>query len=323
MTQAVSWPLVSIVVPARNEAELIARVVQAISRQASRALEIEIIVVDDGSTDDTVAVARAAGARVIEARGAGERGNCAAARNRGAADTRGDPIVFVDADCVVANDWLEHLLRAHERGATIVGGSLALPPGLPATARCDYYCGWYLIHPNARAGWVPHHPPPNLSVRRAAFLSTAGYMTEAPYDFANEERFWQGELVAAGHRIYFEPKAIADHYNHAGFRNLLRRNYRWGYTAVEVKSQTGVARAAWLYRYPWLVIVFSPLLGAAHTLFILICWARAGIFEPVLMLPAVLVSRLAYVSGMVVGALRWLRVKKNPGGTARHRPRWG
>ncbi len=323
MNPVVSWPLVSVVVPARDEAVLIARVVQAISSQVSRASRIEVIVVDDGSTDATVLLARAAGARVIEARKAGERGNCAAARNRGAAESRGDPIVFVDADCVVADDWLEHLLRAHERGATIVGGSLALPPGLPATARCDYYCGWYLIHPAARAGWVPHHPPPNLSVRRVAFLSTSGYTTEAPYDFANEERFWQRELKAAGHRIYFEPKAIAYHYNRPGFGNLMRRNYRWGYTAVEVKSQTGVARAAWLYRYPWLVIAVSPLLAIAHTAFILICWVRVRIFEPVLMLPAILVSRLAYVSGMVVGALRWLQVKRKPLGTARHRPRWG
>jgi hypothetical protein len=37
------------------------------------------------------------------------------------------------------------ILAAHERGATVKGGALDLPPGLSATARCDYYCGWYLV----------------------------------------------------------------------------------------------------------------------------------------------------------------------------------
>ena len=47
---------------------------------------------------------------------------------------------------------LEALLGAHAAGATTVGGSLGLPEGLPYMARCDYYCGWYMIHPRAQAG---------------------------------------------------------------------------------------------------------------------------------------------------------------------------
>lgn len=316
------WSLVSVVIPARNDAVHIAAVVQGIRSQRSAAREVEIIVVDDGSTDQTAERARNAGAQVIQMRAPGEQGNAAAARNRGVAASRGDPIVFLDADCVVAAGWLDAILHAHEQRATIVGGSLALPAGLPAMARCDYYCGWYLIHPGVRGGWVPHHPPPNLSVRREAFLSTPGYATEPPFDFTNEERFWQGRLQAAGHRIYFEPGAIAYHHNRPGFGNILRRNYRWGYTAVEAKSKSGAARLAWLYRYPWLLIGASPLLAVAHTLFILLCWARAGVFEPILMLPAVFASRIAYVSGLSVGALRWMRARRQPGIGPRPRPRW-
>jgi glycosyltransferase involved in cell wall biosynthesis len=321
MNSQLSWPLVSVVVPARNE-KLIDRVVQAVLRQVSRARAVEVIVVNDGSTDDTAQAAETAGARVLQARPAGERGNAAAARNLGANESRGDPIIFLDADCIVAAGWIEHILAAHEQGATMVGGSLALPPGLPAMARCDYYCGWYLIHPSARRGWVPHHPPPNLSVRRAAFESTEGFATEPPFDFANEERFWQGQLRAAGHRIYFEPGAVAAHYNRPGFSNLLRRNYRWGYTAVEVKSRTGVARAAWLYRWPWLTVFASPLLAVGHSAFIVYCWMRAGVLEPLLMLPVIFISRLAYMAGLCVGAVRWLRVRNGRPDAVRDRPRW-
>jgi glycosyltransferase involved in cell wall biosynthesis len=321
VTEPLRWPRVSVVIPARNEAELIGEVVRAAVGQRSRAQAVEVIVVDDGSSDDTVRVARAAGARVVQATAPGERGNCAAARNRGAAESGGDPLVFLDADCVAAPGWLAGLLEGHERGATVVGGSLSLPPGLPLVARCDYYCSWYLIHPRARAGWVPHHPPPSLSERREAYLSTSGYATHPPFDFSNEERFWQGELRAAGHRFYFEPAARVAHHHHPGMSNLLRRNYRWGYTAVEIKSTTGAARMAWLYRHPWLVILASPALALAHTGFIILCWLRAGVLEPLLLLPLILASRVAYVAGMCAGALRWLQYKRKPG-VARARPRW-
>ena len=317
-----SHGLVAVVIPARNEAALVADVVGAVKRQSLTGVQLEVIVVDDGSTDDTPARARAAGAHVIEMRGPGEPGNPAAARNRGAAESHGDPIVFLDADCVVLDGWLAAILAAHERGATVVGGALALPPGLPASARCDYYCGWYLIHPKARAGWVPHHPPPNLSVRREAFFSTDGFSTQPPLDYTNEERLWQGQLRARGDRLYFEPAAVAFHHNRPGFGNLLRRHYRWGYTAVEAKSQSGAARLAWLYRYPWLLILASPLLVVAHTGMIVLCWLRAGVLEPLWMAPAILASRVTYVAGLCTGAVRWLEAKRDGAGAGRPRPRW-
>ncbi len=149
---------VSVIIPAHNEAEFIPRVIRAVLAQPPAEAELEVIVVDDGSTDGTPQAARAAGARVLELAGTG--GNPAAARNRGAAAAGGDPLIFLDADCIPGEGWLAAILAAHERGATVVGGALDLPPGLPATARCDYYCGWYLVHSRRPAGPVPHHPHP-------------------------------------------------------------------------------------------------------------------------------------------------------------------
>ena len=79
-------------------------------------------------------------------------GNPAAARNRGAMAAQGDPLVFLDADCIPADDWLARLLAGHDAGAAVVGGALDLPSGLPPMARCDYYCGWYHVHSRRPAG---------------------------------------------------------------------------------------------------------------------------------------------------------------------------
>lgn len=311
----------SVIIPAHNEASTIARAVAAVLAQRADGVELEVLVVDDASSDGTAEAAAEAGARVVRLQ-AGQGGNPAAARNRGVAEATGDPLIFLDADCLPDEGWLAALLAAHRAGSPVVGGSLDLPPGLPPTARCDYYCGWYLVNSRRPAGYVPHHPPPNLSVRRAAFLSTSGFTEQQPFSYTNEERRWQAELRRAGHRIYFEPRARAYHFNRPGFANLLRRNYRWAYTALEAKAETGAARMAWLYRYPRLMIAASAPLALVHTAYIIGCWARAGVFEPVLMLPAVLASRLAYAAGMVVGGVRWLRRRGSLAPVPHAAPRW-
>ena len=95
------FPLVSVVIPTRNEESNIKNVVQSVIRQAPEDVELEVIVVDDGSTDGTVDIARSAGAHVLELGRQGAEGNPALARNRGAAIAKGDPVIFLDADCEV------------------------------------------------------------------------------------------------------------------------------------------------------------------------------------------------------------------------------
>jgi glycosyltransferase involved in cell wall biosynthesis len=299
--------LVSVVIPARNEHAGIAALVQAVLAQPTRGKAIEVIVVDDASTDGTVAAARAAGARVLQLGRSTDTGNPAVARNRGAATASGDPIVFLDADCTPATGWLERLLQAHDAGADVVGGALDLPLGLTATARCDYYCGWYHVHSRRPAGEVLNHPPGNLSVRREAFLRTGGFTERQPIAYAHEELAWQSAVRLAGGRIVFEPAAMVYHHNRPGFANLLRRNYRWGYSAIESKAQFGAVRAQWIYRYPGLLVAGSLPLALGTTAYILGCWARVRVLEPVIMLPAVLAARLAYSAGLVAGGIRWIR----------------
>jgi GT2 family glycosyltransferase len=299
--------LISVVIPARNEAGRIASVIQAVQAQATPALRLEVILVDDGSQDGTASTARSVGATVLEIHSSAEQGNPARARNRGAAMAQGDPIIFLDADCTPEPEWLARLLAGHESGAVVVGGALDLPNHLSISARCDYYCGWYHVHSSRRPGTVPNHPPGNLSVRREVFADSTGFTEQQPVAYAHEELAWQGQVQRSGGQIVFEPRAVVQHHNRPGFGNLLRRNYRWGYSAIESKAATGAARMAWLYRRPALLVVGSVPLALATTMYIVGCWLRAGVWEPLLMLPAVLAARLAYSAGLVAGGIRWIR----------------
>ena len=86
-------PVASVVIPARDEAATIGRIVRSVL--ALGAPVGEVVVVDDGSTDATAAIAQRAGARVVAADGGPGQGQ---AMWRGVAETAGDVVVFCDAD---------------------------------------------------------------------------------------------------------------------------------------------------------------------------------------------------------------------------------
>jgi glycosyltransferase involved in cell wall biosynthesis len=101
---------VSVVVPTRNRSRLLATSLRSVLRQ--RGVDLEVIVVDEGSTDDTPAVVAAfCDARIRVIRHDMPRG-VSTARNAGAADARGEWVAFLDDDDLWAPDKLVHQLNA-------------------------------------------------------------------------------------------------------------------------------------------------------------------------------------------------------------------
>ncbi len=113
----------SVVIPAYNEGELIAETVKAIDDELGRAIgepDYEVLVVDDGSSDNTVSVAERAGARVlpqVENRGKG------AAVRAGVLAARGRTVVFTDADLAYPPALVAQILDEVENGWDMVVGS--------------------------------------------------------------------------------------------------------------------------------------------------------------------------------------------------------
>jgi len=97
-------PLVSIVVPTRNSAETLPLCLASIRRQTYR--NIEVIVVDSYSTDNTVEIAKRFGAKVIQV--AGER---ARAKNVGLRLAKGKYVLFIDSDMVLTPRVVEKCIQ--------------------------------------------------------------------------------------------------------------------------------------------------------------------------------------------------------------------
>jgi glycosyltransferase involved in cell wall biosynthesis len=92
----------SVVIPVRNDGEILRRCLESLSKSDYPGNLIEIIVADGLSTDDTAAVAASYGARVI----ANEKKIVAPARNIGFAASTGEIVAFIDADCVLDAGWV-------------------------------------------------------------------------------------------------------------------------------------------------------------------------------------------------------------------------
>jgi len=128
---------VSVVIPTLNAADTLAGLVEQLG---DTAIVKEIVIVDGGSSDDTAAIARTAGARVIAA--ARGRGNQLAA---GAGAATGDWLLFLHADCRLSPDWgaaVAAFLMAPEPAGRAGYFDFALNDAAPAARRLERIVAW-------------------------------------------------------------------------------------------------------------------------------------------------------------------------------------
>src|SRR5687768_12629910 len=104
--------MLSIIIPTYNEANQIAQTIRK-THAANGGHEIEIIVADGGSTDGTMAIAKACGAIVINSQQKGR----AAQMNKGASIARGEILYFLHADSLPPQDFAMQILNAYNKGA--------------------------------------------------------------------------------------------------------------------------------------------------------------------------------------------------------------
>ena len=232
-------PDVSVVIPAYNEAAGIAATVRSMAASLYRG-RIEIIVVDDGSSDDTAAIARNLAipyVRVIRQPNSGKPG----ALSRGIAAARSDILVLVDGDTVFQPDTLGLLiapLRARDIGAVSGNTKVANRRGfLGGWQHLEYVMGFNLDRRLFDLlGTIPTVPGAIGAFRRAA-LAAAGGITS---DTLAEDTDLTMALCRSPWRVVYAPEAIAWTEAPSSLRQLWRQRYRWSY---------GTMQAMWKHRH--------------------------------------------------------------------------
>jgi glycosyltransferase involved in cell wall biosynthesis len=220
----------SVIVPALNAAQALPRCLKALASQSYPRAEYEIIVVDDGSTDDTSRVAAQAGADHVLT--CPHRGP-AAARNAGIAQAQGEVILFTDADCEPEAGWLAEMLRPFDdpRVAGVKGSYKTRQTEVVARlAQCEFEERYDLLARLPAIDFIDTY----AAAFRASVLRAIGGFDPAFPQANNEDVDLSYRLAEHGHRLIFNRGATVYHRHVAGWRAYARLKARRGYWRMMV-----------------------------------------------------------------------------------------
>jgi O-antigen biosynthesis protein len=225
-----SWPMVSVVVCAYNAASTIAETLASLDQLNYP--DYEVIVVDDGSTDGTGAVAREFNVRLIQV----PNGGLSNARNLGITAARGQIIAFIDSDAYADPWWLYYSVSAlDEHQASAVGGPNLSPPQDGFMAQCiDESPGnpTCVLVDNEHA---EHIPGCNMVFRRAAFDAVG--LFDATHRAAGDDVDLCWRLLVADHTIVHHPSAVVWHHRRPTLRTYLRQQKGYGYAEAHLQRR--------------------------------------------------------------------------------------
>jgi GT2 family glycosyltransferase len=217
----------TIVIPTYNGALRIGRCIEALLPQMA-GIAAEILVVDDGSTDDTVSVVRSfPGVRVLSQANAGP----AAARNRGAQHARGRILLFTDDDCVPLDNWLASMLQPFADPALVGAKGIYRTRQSPLTARfvqIEYEDKYRIMAAQPSIDFIDTY---SAAFRREHFLAIGGYDTSFPVACAEDVEL-SFRMSARQWPMRFIPSAVVYHSHPDRALAYFRKKYKFAYWRV-------------------------------------------------------------------------------------------
>lgn len=172
--------MVSVIIPVRNRPHDIRHCIESVLNCNYPKDKVEIIVVDDESTDNTKEVIRQYPVHLIEMKQNAGQSRC---RNVGVAIAKGDIVAFTDSDCIVDKQWLKILTQPfHDPLVGIVGGGVSSFGSNKVLDRYEESCS--PLHMGETGGQigpdqqVPYVPTCNVLIRKEAFNLVGGFCEE-------------------------------------------------------------------------------------------------------------------------------------------------
>src|SRR6266550_2742659 len=225
------WPRISVVLCTYNGARTLRDCLDALARLAYP--DYEVIVVDDGSTDATAAIASSYECALIRTPNAG----LANARNTGLAVATGDIVAYIDDDAYPDPHWLTYLAATFMSSSHVgVGGPNIAPPDDGPIAQCVARSPGGPMHVLLSDREAEHIPGCNMAFRRSALDAIGGFDPQFRTAGDDVDVCWR--LQERGGTLGFSPAAVVWHHR----RNSVRTYW---------KQQIGYGRAEALLERKW------------------------------------------------------------------------
>lgn len=290
------------ILPIRNEAAFIERSLGSVLAQDWPAKQMEVLVADGMSDDDTRAIVRrvadahpAHRVRIIDNPGR----IVPTGFNRALAAARGDVIVRVDGHCEIDSTYVRRCVEVlDETGASNVGGlqnavgSGLVPTAIALATSSPFGVGGARFHYATRAQWVD---TVYLGAwPRSIFNEVGGFDEELVRNQDDELNF---RIRQSGGRIWLDPSIRSVYFGRASFKKLWRQYYQYGLYKVRVIQKRGGV-ASWRHLVPATFVVGLIALGALSLLTGDARWALAiaGPYAAVNLLASLWTARKAWTT---------------------------
>jgi glycosyltransferase involved in cell wall biosynthesis len=212
--------LISVIVPVYNAAETLGPCLQALLDQTVPKGAYEVLVVDDGSTDATAEIARGYDVRILSQPHQGPT----RARNRGVAEANGVIVLFTDADCVPARDWIEQMVKPLADPEIVgVKGAYATQQRkiIPRFVQLEFEGRYRLLGRYRYIDFVDTHA---AAFRKAIIRAVGGFDPAIPGPTA-EDADLSYRISRGGHKMVFNPAAIVYHIHPTRWPDYLRAKF--------------------------------------------------------------------------------------------------
>lgn len=224
-------PLFSVIVPTHQRPVELRRCLEAIAALDVPPARYEIIVVNDGGSDDTercVAAVAAVTGRQLRSVCQSQAGP-ARARNTGAAEARGRFLAFTDDDCAPRPDWLNRLqerLIAHP-SAVVGGRSVNAWTTLQCSTASQLLIDFLYEYHRRGETSVGFFATNNLAVSAGAFRDAGGFDVSFPLAAGEDREFCERWRCRGGTLVYAED-ALVEHAHRLTFGRFVRQHFNYG-----------------------------------------------------------------------------------------------
>lgn len=247
-------PRVSFVIPVLNDAARLETCLRSISRNQYALGHIEVVVVDNGSTDGSPEVAGRLGAKVVVI----EHASVSELRNQGARHATGDVLAFIDADNEIVSGWVRAAIEVLQMPGVGAAGALCRAPVDGTWVQRTYGHLRGRAERQTDAVWLGSG---NLAVWRHTFDAVGGFDTSLK---ACEDVDLCHRIGATGQRIVSDPRLENVHHGDPRtLRELLASELWRGRDNVRVSLRTPLSWAA--LPSAMVPIIDAVMIGAAAT----------------------------------------------------------
>lgn len=230
---------ITLAVCARNAQHIIGECLDSIRSQT--VAPDEVIVAVDEPDDPTIPVAKERGARVIVSNATG----LYEARNAVLGACTTDYLAFTDADCVLAPDWVLHAKRVLDARPEVAAGTGRHPPVGKRNLASWLHHMWFVVE-TQHTGETDGVIGGNSYFRTSALREVGGWL-KLPRHSAAEDLYISIALRKAGHRIWFEEEAAAQHNYETRLGGLIRKSVMMGKDIMVMLRAAGWREGLWWY----------------------------------------------------------------------------